>query len=96
MPTPNFSPAEKTYILGNYEKTTVPAMASHLKRGAAGLYSFLKENGLSPYKDPDGLRRPASHPFRANNRKLENYHAARQAQRNRGEIADIHCKNFKP
>jgi hypothetical protein len=77
---------ENEYCAQHRNSKTVPEIAKHLGRGAATIYSHFKAKKWSPFKNEDNLRRPRSHPFRAQNRKLEAYHAARQVQRNAGEL----------
>lgn len=82
----NLTPTEKAFIAGNHAAKTVPDIAKHLKRGAATIYAYYAANFLKPYKDPNALKRPNSHPFRRQNRKLETYLAACQVERNAPEV----------
>ncbi len=71
---------EKDYILLKYKTTSVPEMAKQLKRGSASLYPYMKLKGYEPCKTIKP--RSARHPFRVQNRKLENYHIARRSNIN--------------
>ena len=68
---PELTTGEREFIAANKGSKTVPEIAQELKRGAATIYAYYKENRLTPYKNPDALKRDPRHPFRYMNRKIE-------------------------
>lgn len=70
--------SEAAHVAANKDRQTVPEIARELKRGASTLYAYYKQKGWTPFVDPAARRRNEHHPFRRQNRKLEQFHIARR------------------
>lgn len=69
---------EAKYIREKYQTVSVTDMAKHLGRGTATIYSHMKAKGMKPFVYKVNNRGKKDHPFRLQNRKLENYSIARK------------------